>query len=82
MDHSGNTDVHPGLLHYACKLCTNVRCIRPLRVRVEGMRDDEEGMQAVLGGKPLLAMAFEDMEVGVAAGLLCVIPMPTITDVG
>lgn len=59
--------MHPGLLHYACKLCTNVQFIRPLRVKVEGLRDDEEGMQGVLGGKPLLTMAFEDMEVcGVA----------------
>lgn len=70
---SGNTAAHPGLLHYACKLCTNVRCIRPLRVEVQGLRDDQEGMQRVLGGKPLLTMVFEDMEVccSCTVGVFC-----------
>lgn len=62
--YSGNTDAYPGLLHYACQLHTNVQFVKPLRVRVDGMGEDEdESMRGVFGGRALLTMAFEDMEV-------------------
>lgn len=59
---SGNTPEYPGLLYYACQLATNVRVVRPVTVRVEEQAEGgEESMHAILGGKPVLALAFNNM---------------------
>lgn len=62
---SGNTAEHPGLLQYACQLTTNIRPTAPARVHVSSSEEDNdmEAMAGVLGGRPVLALCFEDMEV-------------------
>lgn len=72
---SGGTADHPGLLKYSCDLATRVRLVSPAVVQVPrplgpaGAEDSSsccdggELMAAVLGGKPLIAMAFDDMVV-------------------
>lgn len=62
---SGNTADHPGLLQYACRLTTNIRPSPAARVHTTGVasEDDMEVMAGVLGGRPVLALCFEDMEV-------------------
>lgn len=66
---SGNTAEHPGLLQYACQLMTNVRPITPARVHTTARDDDKdlEVMAGVLGGRPLLALSFDNMEMKVHA---------------
>ena len=68
---SGATPEYPGLLKYSLKLMTGVRFLRPLDVSVGGDVDVEEQgrrqggggelLEAVLGGRPLVCMAFENM---------------------
>ncbi len=65
---SGGTLDHPDLVRYACDLFTNVRFVRPVTVSVqEGdnsrQRGSDEVMSAVLGGRPLLCLAFDEMVV-------------------
>ena len=76
---SGGTAEHPGLLKYSCDLRTNVRVLAPSRVMLppplppitdkEGCCQSKnqggwaERLDGVLGGKPLLALAFDNMEV-------------------
>lgn len=62
---SGGTPEHPGMLQYACKLWANVRLVSPARVLPNGSRDEgnPESMATLLGGRPLLAFVFDNMEV-------------------
>lgn len=66
---SGGTPDFPALIKYSCDLMTNVRFVAPARVSVpEDSTDAQPGrsrelMSAVLGGKPVLTMAFDDMVV-------------------
>ena len=62
---SGDTAEHPGLLQYACRLSTNIRPTAAARVHVSSSEEDSnmEVMAGVLGGRPVLALCFEDMEV-------------------
>jgi|APGre2960657404_1045060.scaffolds.fasta_scaffold48048_1 hypothetical protein len=71
---SGGTPEHPGLLMYSCRLLTNVALLRPLRLGLPGAEAaaaaasaGEAQMDAVLGGAPLLALAFSDMHMSVGA---------------
>ena len=61
---SGRTEQHPGLLKYACALDTHVR---PVRATAVAAVPPEEGGDAavatIFGGRPLLALAFDNMEV-------------------
>ena len=64
---SGGTPEYPGLLKYSLRLMTHVRFIKPVSLRLPDERhaDDHgsgEVLDAVLGGKPLLCMAFDNME--------------------
>ncbi|KAI7836283.1 hypothetical protein COHA_009832 [Chlorella ohadii] len=64
---SGATPDHPGLLKYSLKLTAYVRPLPPARVTFPGTRPEEErsspeALNAVLGGRPLLCLAFDDME--------------------
>lgn len=62
---SGNTVDQPGLLQYSCRLKTNIRPSSAAKISTsEGNKDDDlEVMAGVLGGRPVLALCFEDMEV-------------------
>lgn len=64
---SGNTADQPGLLQYACRLTTNIRPTAPAHVHISsnGEDNDMEVMAGVLGGRPVLALSFEDMEMKV-----------------
>ena len=57
------------MLRYACHLSTNARILKPLQVsfRSEQPRSDQENgnledLRAILGGKPILALAFDRMK--------------------
>lgn len=57
------------MLRYACHLSTNVRPIKPLKVNFYGKRGAKsegmshpEDMQSILGGRPVMALAFDRME--------------------
>lgn len=65
---SGNTAEHPRLLQYACRLSTNIRPTAAARVHVSGSEEDNdmEVMAGVLGGRPVLALCFENMEVSMS----------------
>lgn len=62
---SGNTLDQPGLLQYACQLKTNIRPSSAATVSTpdDAKDSDLEVMAGVLGGRPILALCFEDMEV-------------------
>jgi hypothetical protein len=69
---SGATPEYPALLKYSCELLTNVSFAAPALVSISrslspagGHSKDgaDECMAGVLGGKPLLTMCFNDMEV-------------------
>jgi hypothetical protein len=71
---SGGTPEHPGLLKYSCRLLTNIALLRPLRLGLPGAEAaaaaasaGEAQMDAVLGGTPLLALSFSNMEMSVGA---------------
>lgn len=55
----------PGLLQYSCRLKTNIRPSSAAKISTSGGHkdDDLEVMAGVLGGRPVLALCFEDMEV-------------------
>ncbi len=64
---SGATPEYPGLLKYSLKLMTHVRFLKPVNLRLPEERHDDdhssgEVLDTVLGGKPLLCMAFDNME--------------------
>ncbi|KAH7621459.1 hypothetical protein Ndes2526B_g03809 [Nannochloris sp. 'desiccata'] len=64
---SGATLEYPGLLKYSLKLMTHVRFLKPVSLRLPDERHEDdhssgEVLDAVLGGKPLLCMAFDNME--------------------
>ena len=57
------------MLRYACHLSTNARMVKPLQIafRNEHPRSDQENtrledLKAILGGKPVLALAFDRMK--------------------
>jgi hypothetical protein len=60
---SGGTTQHPGLLHYTCELVTRVRPMPLQYMRAVGEYDagNAEDVSAVLQGKPVLCLSFEDM---------------------
>ncbi|PSC74653.1 hypothetical protein C2E20_2385 [Micractinium conductrix] len=67
---SGATPDHPPLLKYRLKLTAFVRPLAPARVsfpaeRAEGERRSDEVLDAVLGGCPLLCLAFDGMRMEV-----------------
>ncbi len=82
--HSGGTPEYPTLIQYACDLFTNVRLVSPARVTVpegapastaagekggsKGRSSGTELMSAVLGGRPVVALAFDDMVVSAGGG--------------
>jgi len=64
---SGCTPELPKLLKYACRLDTNVRPVKPLKLHFEAEEDPEndELMTAVLKGRPLCSLLFDDMTMSV-----------------
>lgn len=62
---SGATPDFPSLCQYSLRLMTKVRFIAPLRVNFPSSAarssDNDEVLDSVLGGRPLLCMAFDDM---------------------
>lgn len=63
---SGATPEHPGLLKYSLRLLTTVRFISPLKLTFPTSRgsEDEDSMEVmdgILKGRPLLCMAFDNM---------------------
>lgn len=76
--HSGGTADHPDLLKYSCDLQTNVMPVTPIKIEMHHSNDDQqqrqqkqkgtssqggEDLDSLLGGKPLVALAFSDMVV-------------------
>ncbi|KAL4438455.1 hypothetical protein ABPG77_000103 [Micractinium sp. CCAP 211/92] len=67
---SGATPDHPALLKYSLKLTAHIRPLPPARVtfpadRSEAERSSGEVLDAVLGGRPLVCLAFDDMHIEV-----------------
>ena len=62
---SGCTPDLPKLLKYTCRLTTNIRPVVPLKLKFEKEedRENDELMTAVLKGRPLCALLFDDMTV-------------------
>ena len=61
---SGFTKESPAMLRYACRLVTRVRLLRPMRV--ESWKDSANtGLGWLLGSRPLIAFAFDDMRMTV-----------------
>ena len=62
---SGNTADQPGLLQYSCRLTTNIRPSKAAKVESTAAEDSShlEAVSHILGGKPILALCFDDMEV-------------------
>lgn len=64
---SGGTPDHPGLLQYTVKLKANIRPVRAARVSAAPNSKDShspESIQSLLTGRPVIAFAFDNMEVG------------------
>jgi hypothetical protein len=69
---SGCTPRVPGLLEYSLRLVTRIRFVKPVGVALpagrRGAAGAEDGaLRAVLGGRPLLCIAFDDLVMHVAA---------------
>lgn len=67
---SGATPDCPGLLKYSLKLTAHIRPLPPAKVtfpleRPAGERSSAEVLDAVLGGRPLLCLAFDNMHMEV-----------------
>ncbi|CAL5219720.1 g1613 [Coccomyxa viridis] len=62
---SGATAECPQLLQYTCQLCTNVRAVPAAIVEASSSGDSKEALPGILGGRPLLALAFDNMEMKV-----------------
>lgn len=70
--YSGATPTCPDLLKYSLRMFTKVRIVPPVKIKIP---EKENGLElntleavgAVLGGRPLLCMAFENMEMQVEA---------------
>lgn len=61
---SGRTADEPEMLRYVCRLSTNARLTKPLKLAFQRQPDDEgnlEGMEAILGGRPVVTIAFDNM---------------------
>eukprot|EP00873_Tetraselmis_striata_P014093 jgi/Tetstr1/434357/TSEL_023461.t1 len=63
---SGKTESHPGMLRYACQLATNVSLASPARVDLpskakDSDKDHPESLRGILSGRPLVAIAFNNM---------------------
>ena len=73
---SGGTTEHPGLLQYACGMNARIRPVQVSRALLgtgpAASQDKQDGgaesMWAILGGRPLVALAFEDMTVSCPRG--------------
>ncbi|KAL4431343.1 hypothetical protein ABPG75_006599 [Micractinium tetrahymenae] len=67
---SGATPDHPALLKYSLKLTAHIRPLPPARVTFPADRTEEERrggevLDAVLGGRPLVCLAFDNMHMEV-----------------
>lgn len=60
---------YPDLVKYSCALHTNIMPISPIKVELPQRDSNElqssELLDSVLGGRPVLALAFNNMLVGV-----------------
>lgn len=68
--YSGGTPACPDLLKYSLRMLTKIRFIKPLKIHMEDEKSGSNSMEAlgtVLGGKPLLCMSFEKMNIEVEA---------------
>ncbi len=68
--YSGATPACPDLLKYSLRMLTKIRFIKTLKIHVEDEKSVSNSMEAlgtVLGGKPLLCMSFEKMNIQVEA---------------
>ncbi|WPT11353.1 Protein NEOXANTHIN-DEFICIENT 1 [Picochlorum sp. SENEW3] len=68
--YSGGTPACPDLLKYSLRMLTKIRFIKPLKIRMEDEKSGSNSLEAlgtVLGGKPLLCMSFEKMNIQVEA---------------
>lgn len=67
---SGRTAESPNMLQYACHLATNVRLVQPLAISFDRSHETNsearngslEELRGVMGGRPVLALAFDKME--------------------
>lgn len=67
---SGRTADEPEMLRYACQLDTNARLVKPLKVSFKAKSElsdtsregSLEDIEAILGGKPVVAVAFDKMK--------------------
>jgi hypothetical protein len=68
---SGGTAAVPQLLHYSCSLGANVRPVTAARVAALAGEEETDGyagaacLSKVLSGRPLLALAFDNMDMAV-----------------
>ena len=66
---SGGTPDHPGLLQYTVQLKANIRPVRAARVAAaapgitSGSSGGAEAIQRLLTGRPVIAFAFDNMQV-------------------
>jgi hypothetical protein len=70
--YSGATDTCPDLLKYSLRMFTKVRFISPLKIHIPNANGDNpssssslEALGTVLGGKPLVCMSFDNMNIHV-----------------
>ncbi|BDA42510.1 Protein NEOXANTHIN-DEFICIENT 1 [Coccomyxa sp. Obi] len=73
---SGGTHECPDLLQYTCQLVTNVRAVTPAQVQAcSGQEDNpQEALPSIFRGRPVLALAFDDMEMVVNAPKVLALP--------
>ena len=77
--YSGATPTCPDLLKYSLRMFTKVRIVPPVKIQIPE-RENElesntlEALGTVLGGRPLLCMAFENMEMQVEAPEILELP--------
>ena len=75
---SGGTPIVPELLKYACRLTARIQPVKamhisipaPCAVRKQTDQASEDALRCVLTGRPVLALAFNDMVMRVAAPVL------------
>jgi hypothetical protein len=61
---SGLTPAEPSMLRYACHLSANVRKVPPLRLALLPPQPQScgEDLAGLLGGRPVLCLAFDNMK--------------------
>jgi hypothetical protein len=77
--YSGATPTCPDLLKYSLRMFTKVRIVPPVKIQIpendNGIESNTlEALGTVLGGRPLLCMAFENMEMQVEAPEILELP--------